>query len=332
MADAADLKAKADALFRSRSFTDAIAAYTRAIACAPENHALFSNRAACREKLLGSAHGGAKADLVNDGLNDCRQCVALDPSFAKGFVRLAAFLHQAAQLTMLDRYDYADYHVNADDRRESKIDGGILRGGSAKALAACIGQLRECEAACRTGLGLDQASEPLRVTLQKLRDEGPANFALDPSLAPDDAALSDPAAAQAAKASGGAKFAAKDFAGAEACFTSALGWDPLEPVLWSNRSACRAAQHLYGDALVDADACCELKPGWSRAHGRRATALFGVGDYEAAEAAAVKGSNARRTTRPLPSSSRLAARRRASPWRSRSRWRPCGPSSDPRPK
>ena len=65
---AAEAKTKADGLFRDRKFTDAIDAYGEAIDLDPSNKALYSNRAACQEKLLANLFGDEKKKKVEAGL------------------------------------------------------------------------------------------------------------------------------------------------------------------------------------------------------------------------------------------------------------------------
>ena len=88
---AAEAKTKADGLFRDRKFTDAIDAYGEAIDLDPSNKALYSNRAACQEKLLANLFGDEKKAKIEEGLEDARKCVALDAAWARGHQRRAAF-------------------------------------------------------------------------------------------------------------------------------------------------------------------------------------------------------------------------------------------------
>ena len=84
----------ADSSFRDKDYAEAVRRYTRAIGVDCSNVALFSNRAACRERLY---KGEADPALLEAGLADGRECVALDPGFARGHQRLAAFLELAVR-------------------------------------------------------------------------------------------------------------------------------------------------------------------------------------------------------------------------------------------
>eukprot|EP00270_Netrium_digitus_P013304 TRINITY_DN439_c0_g1_i5.p1 TRINITY_DN439_c0_g1~~TRINITY_DN439_c0_g1_i5.p1 ORF type:complete len:591 (+),score=224.37 TRINITY_DN439_c0_g1_i5:175-1947(+) len=78
MADQA--KAKGNAAFSSGKFDEAVKHFTDAIALAPENHVLYSNRSAA----YASLHKYVEA------LEDAQKTVELQPSWAKGFSRLGA--------------------------------------------------------------------------------------------------------------------------------------------------------------------------------------------------------------------------------------------------
>ena len=81
-ADALDAKARGNAAFSSGDYVAAVEHYVAGISAAPENAVLHSNRAAA---LLGMK-AFADAEMC------ARSCVKLDPSFAKGYGRLAEAL------------------------------------------------------------------------------------------------------------------------------------------------------------------------------------------------------------------------------------------------
>ena len=93
--DAAAAKAAADELFRERKYTDAIDKYGAAIALNPSLHTLFSNRAACHEKLAKDAWGAEKRAILARGVADAEACTTLAPDFVRGFARLAALKARA---------------------------------------------------------------------------------------------------------------------------------------------------------------------------------------------------------------------------------------------
>lgn len=78
MADEA--KAKGNAAFSAGKFEDAVKYFGDAIALAPENHVLYSNRSAAYASL----------HKYQDALVDAKKTVELKPDWAKGFSRLGA--------------------------------------------------------------------------------------------------------------------------------------------------------------------------------------------------------------------------------------------------
>ena len=92
-----------------------------------------------------------------------------------------------------------------------------------------------------------------------------------------------------AKAAGNAAFKAGDYEEAIKCFTEAIGDDPSNHTLYSNRSAANAKLSQFKDALLDANKCIDLKPDWPRGHSRRGAAYMGLKSWRAALGAFEKG-------------------------------------------
>eukprot|EP00294_Goniomonas_avonlea_P015934 CAMPEP_0114557490 /NCGR_PEP_ID=MMETSP0114-20121206/9859_1 /TAXON_ID=31324 /ORGANISM="Goniomonas sp, Strain m" /LENGTH=577 /DNA_ID=CAMNT_0001742783 /DNA_START=13 /DNA_END=1746 /DNA_ORIENTATION=+ len=88
--------------------------------------------------------------------------------------------------------------------------------------------------------------------------------------------------AEEAKNKGNAAFSAKNFEEAIEHFTTAIGLDAGNHVLYSNRSAAYASLHKYTEALADADKCISIKPDWAKGYSRKGAAQHGLGDFEGA--------------------------------------------------
>lgn len=76
---AEEKKAEGNLHYRNQDYGKALACYSRAIELCPESTAYYGNRAACRI-MMG---------LYHDALQDARDSVRLDQTFAKGYVRIA---------------------------------------------------------------------------------------------------------------------------------------------------------------------------------------------------------------------------------------------------
>jgi len=75
-------KDKGNALFKEGKYPDAITHYTEAIKRNPDDAKIFSNRAACYTKLME----------LGLALKDSEECIRLDPTFIKGYLRKGGIL------------------------------------------------------------------------------------------------------------------------------------------------------------------------------------------------------------------------------------------------
>uniref|UniRef100_A0A7E4VC69 Stress-induced-phosphoprotein 1 n=1 Tax=Panagrellus redivivus TaxID=6233 RepID=A0A7E4VC69_PANRE len=75
-------KVKGNALFQKGDFPGALKHYNEAIKRNPENHVLYSNRAACYQKLME----------FPKVIDDCDLCLKKDPKFIKAYLRKGAAL------------------------------------------------------------------------------------------------------------------------------------------------------------------------------------------------------------------------------------------------
>lgn len=100
---------------------------------------------------------------------------------------------------------------------------------------------------------------------------------------------SNSAAAAAAKDRGNAAFKAGDFEKAAEEFSAAIALDPSDHIFYSNRSGAYASLKKYDLALTDAEKCVELKKDFAKGYGRKGTALYGLGKFDAAKGAYQEG-------------------------------------------
>lgn len=80
---ASDFKLKGNEHLTAKRFTDAISAYTQAIALDPSNAVYYGNRAAAY----------ASAEKHDDAVADAKRAVEINPNYAKGYSRLGASMY-----------------------------------------------------------------------------------------------------------------------------------------------------------------------------------------------------------------------------------------------
>ena len=78
-----EAKEQGNTHFKAKEYLKAAASYTKAIKAEPENHVFFSNRSQAFLKL----------SKVTKALEDADKCIALAPTFVKGYHRKASALH-----------------------------------------------------------------------------------------------------------------------------------------------------------------------------------------------------------------------------------------------
>jgi len=89
--------------------------------------------------------------------------------------------------------------------------------------------------------------------------------------------------ADEAKALGNAEFQKGNYEEAIKHFSTAIGLDANNHVLYSNRSACYASLKNFDKALEDADNCVRVNASWAKGYGRRGAALHGLQQYDEAQ-------------------------------------------------
>uniref|UniRef100_A0A8I6XGT0 Uncharacterized protein n=1 Tax=Hordeum vulgare subsp. vulgare TaxID=112509 RepID=A0A8I6XGT0_HORVV len=74
----------------------------------------------------------------------------------------------------------------------------------------------------------------------------------------------------------------KDYRGASMFYTEAIELDPTDATLYSNRSLCHMQMTEVDMALLDANTCIELRPGWLKGYYRKGVALDRRKEYKEA--------------------------------------------------
>lgn len=74
-----EAKEKGNQAFKTGDFPEAVKHYSEAIKRNPNDHILYSNRAACYTNLRA----------FSEGLKDCEKCLQINPKFVKGYTRKA---------------------------------------------------------------------------------------------------------------------------------------------------------------------------------------------------------------------------------------------------
>lgn len=107
-------KSRGNRAFAAGLFSDAVACFSEALAVAPSDsnaHVFYSNRSAAQLKL----------NKANEALNDADQCIALQPTWTKGYSRRGAALYA------LGRYTDA-YRAYKDGLSQDASNTGLLEG------------------------------------------------------------------------------------------------------------------------------------------------------------------------------------------------------------
>eukprot|EP00397_Hematodinium_sp_SG-2012_P001730 GEMP01001735.1.p1 GENE.GEMP01001735.1~~GEMP01001735.1.p1 ORF type:complete len:1162 (+),score=278.31 GEMP01001735.1:169-3486(+) len=91
------------------------------------------------------------------------------------------------------------------------------------------------------------------------------------------------------KREGNAAFQDSRFLDAIKLFSQALVYNPFDPILYSNRSACLVKVHRHMEALDDATMCVSLDPTFAKGWNRCGVASFYLGRWADAEKAYLRG-------------------------------------------
>ena len=148
--------------------------------------------------------------------------------------------------------------------------------------AAAAGQFAQASAPCSHVAG-DAAAPGQQAGVQAAKQEAGAGEQ-HPPPSPEAAAR-----AEAHKTAGDAAFRSGDCSVAVGEYTTALGDDPHNATLLSNRSVARLRSGDMQGALADAQRCRQLRPRWAKAYFRLGSALHALQRFEEAAQALFEG-------------------------------------------
>jgi tetratricopeptide (TPR) repeat protein len=231
-------------------------------------------------------------DAAARAVEAANACTSMMPSWAKGWLRQSTA--EEALLKARTRWEEQKAREKTKwDLEDEERNGPPFAPEATQVKTIAAMSLATCEATCRKGLKVDSSSFPLKLRLQAIRDEGGLQQEADGGGHATDEALdremADVSAAMPLKAEGNAAFSAKRFEEAATKYTEALAHNPFDHVFYSNRSACYAELDEGAKALRDADLCIKLNKEFAKGYSRRSAALYQLGRYVEAEAAAKAG-------------------------------------------
>lgn len=118
MVTAEEHKESGNKAFAAKNFTEAIEHYTKAIRVDPTNHVYFSNRSA--------SHAGLKTpEAWKEAITDAKQCIKINPSFIKGYYRLATAQIEIDDLDAASATIKQGLNVEPDNSNLAKLKRNI---------------------------------------------------------------------------------------------------------------------------------------------------------------------------------------------------------------
>jgi len=268
-------KAEGNAFFKAGKFPEAVAKYSEALALDDTMHTVFSNRAACYEKMK---------DFENSA-NDARSCIKCDKTFIKGYFRLATALKAENKLKEAEdalKMGLAVESRNKDLKQQLSEIQEMIRQEKVGAFIAKAtdfnksGSWAECLKACDSGLALDGGND----TLTALKKQVEPKFAKE-----EKTRVGKLSKTEKLKEEGDTYYKAANFELAIESYTKcldALGDKSVELAIkcFSNRSACFKQLSNFDGTIEDCSMVLEADPENVKAILRRAQAFEAVERYK----------------------------------------------------
>jgi len=107
----AEIKEKGNAAFAAKNYDEAIDCYTKAIRLDDKNHVFFSNRSA--------SYAGKQK--WTEAISDAKACIRLDPSFIKGYYRLATAQIETNELDAATQTIKQGLNIDNDNLQLAKL-------------------------------------------------------------------------------------------------------------------------------------------------------------------------------------------------------------------
>ena len=260
------IKAAGNAHFKAKEYSEAIAVYSLGIRVDDSNHVLFSNRSACHQAR----------QMWKEALEDGRKAVALEPSFAKGYMHTAR----------------AQLQLHAEQEAVATIEAGLGSVSSADA-APLQALLATAKAAAQKSATADAAAEAA-VREQMARNTPRPQSAPGGTASPATPAPGTPreggeaqgaggaggdraAAAVQLKEQGNAIYRSGQYAQALAMYSKAIDMAPEVGAYYGNRAACWSMMQQYPRAVDDCQQALSRDPALAKVRLRMVTALTHLG-------------------------------------------------------
>jgi len=230
-----DLVRKGTAAFAAGRLQEAIEVFSAGTELNPRHTVLYNNRSACYLQLGMSA----------EALRDADECIALDPSYYKGFLRKGEALH-----------DMREFETAA-----ACLSMGMWLEPTSQELLLAMQRLQAGASAYR-----DASAAGLPRMSSELAEWDPDS---DSDQQPNDIRT-----AELCRERGNIAHLASRFHGAIHHFTVGLVLSPNNTVLLNNRSKAFFDIGHFQRSLSDAELCIATRPGWFRGWLRAALAMI----------------------------------------------------------
>lgn len=154
----AEFKEKGNVAFTAKKYDEAIECYTKAIQLDDKNHVFFSNRSA--------SYAGKKKWI--EAIEDAKTCIKLEPSFIKGYYRLATAQIEQNELDAATATIKQGLNIDPDNLQLAKLMRMIKsKKASAKAAASASAATTAASAAARmSSSGRDSSLSKELIDLQ----------------------------------------------------------------------------------------------------------------------------------------------------------------------